>query len=81
MNHEANVTKRVQTLAGLRYCPVVLSANDRIKPDMVLVDGTQEHHPEGAYYQKWREGASVCVCPREKTLLAQPHAVYAKKRN
>src|SRR5437660_11903098 len=57
MNHEVNVTKRVQTLAGLRYCPVVLSANGRIKPDAVLVNGTQEHHPEGAYYLEWREGA------------------------
>src|SRR6266850_752486 len=57
MNQEVNVTKRVQTLAGLRYCPVVLSANGRIKPDMVLVNGMQEHHPEGAYYLEWREGA------------------------
>jgi|SRR6266704_4521765 len=38
MNQEVNVTKRVQTLAGLRYCPVVLSANGRIKPDAVLVN-------------------------------------------
>ena len=57
MNHEVNVTKRVQTNNGLRYCPVVLSANGRIKPDAVLVNGTQEHHPEGAYYLEWREGA------------------------
>src|SRR6266568_5940469 len=57
MNHEVNVTKRVQTEKGLRYCSVVLSANGRIKPDAVLVDGKQEHHPEGAYYLEWREGA------------------------
>ncbi len=57
MNHEVNVTKRVQTEKGLRYCSVVLSANGRIKPDAVLVNGTQEHHPEGAYYLEWREGA------------------------
>jgi len=29
MNREVNVTKRVQTTAGLRYCRVVLSANGR----------------------------------------------------
>jgi integrase/recombinase XerD len=57
MNQEVNVTKRVKTNDGLRYCPVVLSANGRIKPDAVLVNGTQEHHPEGAYYLEWREGA------------------------
>jgi len=42
---------------GLRFCPVVLSANGRVKPDVVLVNGKPEHHPEGAYYLEWREGA------------------------
>ena len=40
---------------GMRYCPVVLSANGRVKPDLVLVNGQQERHPEGAYYLEWRE--------------------------
>lgn len=56
-NREVNVTKRIKTLAGLRYCPVVLSANGRVKPDVVLVNGKEERHPEGAYYLEWREGA------------------------
>jgi len=56
VNREVNVTKRVKTLQGLRYCPVVLSANGRIRPDWVLVNGTEERHPEGAYYLEWREG-------------------------
>jgi len=56
-NREVNVTKRVQTPAGLRYCPLVLSSNGRIKPDTVLVNGKQEHHPEGAYYLEWCEGS------------------------
>ncbi|MBZ5665596.1 MAG: hypothetical protein LAO30_13420 [Acidobacteriia bacterium] len=50
MNREVNVTKRVQTSKGLRYCPVVVSANGRIKPDAVMVNGKQERHTEGAYY-------------------------------
>jgi integrase len=57
MNREVNVTKRVQTAQGLRYCPVGLSANGRIKPDVVLVNGKPEHHAEGAYYLEWRDGA------------------------
>lgn len=57
MNREVNVTKRVRTASGLRYCPVVLSANGRIKPDAVLVNGNEEKHPEGAYYLEWREGS------------------------
>jgi integrase len=54
-NREVNLTKRVQTPNGMRYCPVVLSANGRIKPDYVHVNGHIERHPEGAYYLEWRE--------------------------
>ncbi|MGA7924988.1 MAG: site-specific integrase [Candidatus Sulfotelmatobacter sp.] len=52
---EVNLTKRVQTSKGMRYCPVVLSANGRVKPDLMLVNGHPERHPEGAYYLEWRE--------------------------
>jgi integrase/recombinase XerD len=52
---DVNLTKRVQTSKGLRYCPVALSANGRVKPDFVIVNGQQERHPEGAYYLEWRE--------------------------
>jgi integrase/recombinase XerD len=51
---EVNLTKRVQTSQGLRYCPVALSAS-RVKPDLVIVNGQQERHSEGAYYLEWRE--------------------------
>jgi len=56
-NRQVNLTKRVQTPYGMRYRPVVLSANGRVKPDYVHVNGHQERHPEGAYYLEWREGA------------------------
>jgi integrase/recombinase XerD len=52
---EVNLTKRIQTSKGPRYCPVVLSPNGRVKPDLVIVNGQQERHPEGAYYLEWRE--------------------------
>ncbi|MGC2473008.1 MAG: tyrosine-type recombinase/integrase [Candidatus Sulfotelmatobacter sp.] len=52
---EVNLTKRVQTPRGVRYCPVVLSPNGRVKPDLVLVNGKPEKHPEGAYYLEWRD--------------------------
>ncbi len=58
MNREVNLTKRVRLPgSGLRYCPVVIAANGRIKPDVVLVGGAEERHPEGAYYLEWRDGA------------------------
>jgi integrase len=56
-NREVNLTKRVQTPHGWRYCRVLLSANGRVKPDVVFVNDEQERHPEGAYYLEWREGA------------------------
>ena len=55
MHREVNLTKRVQTPQGMRYCPVVLSANGRVKPDAVLVNGKPERHPEGAYYIEWHD--------------------------
>jgi integrase/recombinase XerD len=56
LNRECSVSKRVLTPQGLRYCPVVLSANGRVKPDAVLINGKQERHPEGSYYISWYEG-------------------------
>jgi len=56
-NREVNLTKRVQTPHGWRYCRVLLSANWRVKPDVVVVNGKEERHPEGAYYLEWRDGA------------------------
>jgi integrase/recombinase XerD len=56
-NREVNLTKRVQTPHGWRYCRVVLAANGRVKPDIVIVNGREERHLEGAYYLEWREGA------------------------
>jgi integrase/recombinase XerD len=53
MHREVNLTKRVRTSTGLRYCPVVVSANGRVKPDVVLVNGKPERHTEGAYYIEW----------------------------
>jgi len=56
-NREVNLTKRIQTPHGWRYCRVLLSANGRVKPDVVFVNGKEERHPEGAYYLEWRDGS------------------------
>ena len=56
MNRSVNLTKRITTLDGLRFCPVVRSANGRIKANAVLVEESEEHHPEGSYYIEWYEG-------------------------
>jgi integrase/recombinase XerD len=56
VNRIVSVTKRIKTLRGLRYCPVVISGNGRIKPDAVIVDDREERHPEGSYYLNWYAG-------------------------
>jgi integrase/recombinase XerD len=73
-NREVNLTKRVKITQGLRYCPVVLSANGRAKPDVVIVDGHEERHAEGAYYVEWYEGA------RRRRLSVGKNAADAKAR-
>jgi integrase/recombinase XerD len=57
VNREVNLTKRVKTPQGMRYCPAALSVNGRVKPDIVVINGKEERHPEGAYYLEWREGS------------------------
>src|SRR6516162_258945 len=52
---EVNVTKRIETQTGSRYCPVVVNSSGRIKSDWVIVNGNQERHLEGSYYLEWRE--------------------------
>ncbi|HEV2400512.1 MAG TPA: hypothetical protein VGS27_26475 [Candidatus Sulfotelmatobacter sp.] len=53
MHPEVNLTKRINTPNGLRYCPVVTSANGRVKPDVLIVDGKEEKHSEGCYHIEW----------------------------
>jgi integrase/recombinase XerD len=56
MNKSVNLTKRVKTPSGLRFCPVVRAANGRIKANYVAIEGSEEHHPEGSYYIEWYDG-------------------------
>jgi hypothetical protein len=79
VNREVNVTKRVQTAKGLRYCPVVLSANGRIKPDVVLINGKEEKHPEGAYYLEWRQGVKRVRLSRMVKNLKREIIPYYKR--
>jgi len=61
MNREVNLTKRVQTPRGWRYCRVVLSANGRIKPDLVIFNGKQELHKKGAQLNRWLHRRSLQI--------------------
>ena len=65
MKREVNVTKLVKTAEDLRYCPAVLSANGRIRPDWVLVNGKEGgiwRVPTTSipWFFAWRS-ASLCI--------------------
>ena len=74
MNVKVNLFKRVRTNTGLRCCPVVEAANGRVRPHVVIVDGREERHEEGAYYISWYEGRRV------KRLSVGKDAVEARNR-
>ena len=60
-NREVNLTKRVQTSQGMRYCRVVLSANGRVKPDVVRVNGSEERTLKGPTTSNGGKGQSGSV--------------------
>ena len=78
MNRECNLTKRVQLARGWRYCPVVLSANGRVKPDTVLVNGKPELHTEGPITWNGGTTAGVCACLLAKMPRTRPHVGSSK---
>src|SRR5207245_2194874 len=55
---KVNLTKKIQTAEGLRWCPVVKSVKGHVRPDLVLVNGFEARHPEGTYYIEWRQNGS-----------------------
>jgi integrase/recombinase XerD len=58
-NRTVHLSKLIQTPKGPRYCPAVMAANGRVRPDVVSVNGKEERHSEGAYYISWYEGKKL----------------------
>jgi hypothetical protein len=58
MNRHINLTKRICTPKGLPFCPVVVSANGRVKLDCVIIGERGERHPEGPSAWKARSVTS-----------------------
>jgi integrase/recombinase XerD len=76
---EVNLSKRVQTAKGMRYCPVVLASNRRVKPDLVILNGKPERHLEGAYHSNGGSTAGGCACQSERTRLTPVHVASGRK--
>jgi hypothetical protein len=77
MNLRVNLTKRISTPDGFRYCPVVMAANGRVKPGAVIVDGKEEKHPEGSYYIDWYEGDKR----KRRSVGTDPASAFSQKLN
>ena len=45
-----SIYKCVKTDRGWGYCPPAISSNNKLKPNVVIVGGKDETHPEGAYF-------------------------------
>ncbi len=76
MNVTVNLTKRGP---DKKYRPIVESANGRIKPDWVLVNGEPTHMPEGSYYMSFYEGKR-CIRKSVGPDAAQARARRLKKQ-
>jgi integrase len=50
MPKKLSLYKSVKTDRGWRYCKAALHNNAKVKPNIVLVDGVEERHMEGAYF-------------------------------
>ncbi len=61
-SREVNLTQRVQTSKGMRFCLIVLSPNGHVKPDLDLVNSKPEKHQKGAYSLEWRERGKRVAC-------------------
>lgn len=55
MAAKVNLTKKITTPTGKRWCPVMVADNGRVKPDWVIVAGKPEKHTEGRYYIDWNQ--------------------------
>ncbi len=80
-NREVNLTKRVQTTQGLAVLPCRAICQRPVKPDVVIVDGHEERHPEGAYYLEWHEGAKRAGSPWARMPRTPTRAACEKKPN
>ncbi|MGA8309410.1 MAG: hypothetical protein WB755_05235 [Terriglobales bacterium] len=80
MNRRASIWKYVRAGTAWRYCKPVVSANGKIKPDYVLVNGVQEHHPEGNYYLRFSAGGGSWKKIGPKAVDAQYAAAYEEEK-
>jgi hypothetical protein len=63
--HRYTIYKYCKTAKGWRYCKPAFGKNNKLKPNVVVVDGREETHPEGMYYlnvdSQWEKAGASAV--------------------
>jgi integrase/recombinase XerD len=80
---KVNLTKRVQLgtgTTGWAFCPVVYTARNQIRPNVVLVEGVEQRHEEGIYYLDWRENGKRYRAPVGKDAADAENQRHAKEK-
>jgi integrase/recombinase XerD len=73
-SERVNIIKYVKTGAAWRFAPVAKTSNGNVHWNYVVIDGKEEHHPEGNYFIEWRENGGR----RRKSVGAIPSDVLAE---
>lgn len=53
---QVNITKKCRVNGVWKLCPAVMGGNNRLRPNVVTVNGVEETHPEGRYYIDYLQG-------------------------
>lgn len=80
--HEGRIYIRVRLADGTHpFLDPVKAGNNKLKPLYALVNGVQEHHPEGSYYLRYMRGGKrvwelVGVDPAAAVTAAKKRELY-----
>ena len=72
-NRKVSIWMYIKIGGRWRYAKPVEGRNHKLKPGWCVVNGVEHHHPRGAYYIRYREGAKTIwrKCSSAATAVAQ----------
>jgi hypothetical protein len=68
-----SIYKYVRTGKGWRYCKAAFHPNGKIKPNVVVVEGREEKHPEGSYFLNVVRESKQCRVRNRIALIRKDH--------
>jgi integrase len=79
-NRKVSIWMYVKIGDRWRYAKPVEGRNHKLKPGWCVVNGVEHHHPRGAYYIRYREGANTiwrkCRNAADATIARERQEVY-----